>query len=235
MGADGNWIFTLPMLAERSYSLTTVVTDAAGNVGLTSDAFNFSVDTSAPALADNVLVNSNAGQTLTPIADGATTNKATAELGSIITVYDGQTLLGSVAAGADGTWSFTPAALSNGGAQPDRAPDRRSGQRQRHDHGECDGLQRGADGGNAIGSFSLALTTAQTTGASLSVTQVDRAGNVSPASTVLGAIRVAAANGLSELNYSPQTRTITNANTSTSGVALLNASATSSRRTAAGQ
>ncbi|WP_313121703.1 type I secretion C-terminal target domain-containing protein, partial [Pantoea septica] len=58
--------------------------------------------------------------------------------------------------------------------------------------------------------------------ATLSVTQADQAGNVSPAATVLGAIRVVAANDVTEVDYATQTGTITNANTSHTGVSLLN-------------
>ena len=120
VAADGSWSYTLPTLAEGSYSLTTVVTDAAGNVGPTSDAFNFSVDTTAPTLPDDVVVNNNAGQTLVPIAEGSTVNDATPELtgtaeaGSIVTVFDGDTALGSVTAGSDGSWIFITPELADG-------------------------------------------------------------------------------------------------------------------------
>jgi len=120
VAADGSWSYTLPTLAEGSYSLTTVVTDAAGNVGPTSDAFNFSVDTTAPTLPDDVVVNNNAGQTLVPIAEGSTVNDATPELtgtaeaGSIVTVFDGDTALGSVTAGSDGSWIFITPTLIDG-------------------------------------------------------------------------------------------------------------------------
>jgi len=120
VAADGSWSYTLPTLAEGSYSLTTVVTDAAGNVGPTSDAFNFSVDTTAPTLPNDVVVNNNAGQTLVPIAEGSTVNDATPELtgtaeaGSIVTVFDGDTALGSVTAGSDGSWIFITPELADG-------------------------------------------------------------------------------------------------------------------------
>ncbi|WP_313382926.1 Ig-like domain-containing protein [Pantoea sp.] len=120
VNADGSWSFTSPALAEGAHSFTTVVTDAAGNVGPASEALGFSVDTTPPALAANVLVNNDSGQTLTPIADGSVTNDATpvltgtAEAGSIVTVYDNDTLLGSVSVGAEGNWSFTTPTLASG-------------------------------------------------------------------------------------------------------------------------
>jgi hypothetical protein len=38
----------------------------------------------------------------------------TADPGSIITVYDGTTILGTTKAGADGKWSFLAKTVSNG-------------------------------------------------------------------------------------------------------------------------
>ncbi len=120
VAADGSWSYTLPTLAEGNYSLTTVVTDAAGNVGPTSDAFNFSVDTTAPTLPIDVVVNNNAGQTLTPIAEGSTVNDATPELtgtaeaGSLVTVFDNDAAIGSVTAGSDGSWIFITPELADG-------------------------------------------------------------------------------------------------------------------------
>ena len=120
VGADGSWSFTSPALTDGAHSFTTVVTDAAGNVGPASEALSFSVDTTAPALADNVLVNNNSGLTLVPIVDGSATNDATpqltgtAEAGSIVTVYDGDQAIGSVSVGAEGSWSFTTPTLASG-------------------------------------------------------------------------------------------------------------------------
>ncbi|ORM94757.1 Ig-like domain-containing protein [Pantoea cypripedii] len=85
-------------------------------------------------------------------------------------------------------------------------------------------------GGNTIGtgtvgvtgSFSVTLTTAQTTGATLSVSLTDAAGNTSPTSTVLGAIKIVAVNDLNELDYSTTSGTITNTTgTTNTGTALL--------------
>ncbi|MCG7390081.1 Ig-like domain-containing protein [Pantoea sp. ACRSB] len=120
VGTDGSWSFTSPTLAEGAHSLIAAVTDAAGNLGPASTAFGFSVDTTAPALAGNVLINNNTGQTLTPIADGSTTNDATPELtgtaeaGSIVTLYDGAAAIGSVTAGPDGSWNLSTPTLADG-------------------------------------------------------------------------------------------------------------------------
>ncbi|USE81122.1 Ig-like domain-containing protein [Cupriavidus gilardii] len=97
---SGNWTFspTTP-LADGSYSLTAVATDAAGNSGPASAAFDFTVDTAAPAVP--VIAQAN-GTTIT----------GTAEADSIIAIDtngDG-TADGTVTADGDGNWSFTPAA-----------------------------------------------------------------------------------------------------------------------------
>ena len=120
-GNDGNWSFTTPVLSAGDHSLTTTVTDAAGNTGPASDALTFTVDTSVPPVPGDVLLSNNNGETPLPVASGAATNDNTPELsgtapaGSLVTVYDGADALGSVAADADGNWRFTPGtALADG-------------------------------------------------------------------------------------------------------------------------
>ncbi len=119
VNADGSWSFTSPTLADGQHSLTVTVTDAAGNISSPTDPLNFTVDTLAPTLTD-VSATSDNGAVLTPIAaNGATadatpTLQGTAEAGSTITISDNGTVLGTVIAGSDGRWSFTPAALSEG-------------------------------------------------------------------------------------------------------------------------
>ncbi|WP_017348354.1 Ig-like domain-containing protein, partial [Pantoea sp. A4] len=120
VGQDGNWSFTVPALNDGAHSLTTTVTDAAGNVGPASEAIGFTVDTVAPEGVSGVTVTDNVGDSQGELASGATTDDNTptfagqAEAGAVVKVYDGETLLGSVTAGQDGSWSFTPDALSNG-------------------------------------------------------------------------------------------------------------------------
>lgn len=120
VGASGSWSFVLPTLADGSHSLSTVVTDAAGNASPATPALNFTVDTTAPAVISDLLVSDDSSGTAVPLSSGATTADSTpvlsgtAEAGSVISIYDGSTLLGTVTAGDDGSWSFTPAALTNG-------------------------------------------------------------------------------------------------------------------------
>ncbi|MDZ7277432.1 Ig-like domain-containing protein [Pantoea eucrina] len=120
VGNDGNWTFSSPVLADGPHSLTTTVTDVAGNTGPASDAFVFTVDTSEPAAPGGVQLSNDSGTTPVAIAPGATTNDATpvlsgtAEAGSTVIVYDGNAALGSVVVGSGGSWSFTTPALAEG-------------------------------------------------------------------------------------------------------------------------
>ncbi|WP_139537205.1 BapA/Bap/LapF family prefix-like domain-containing protein, partial [Klebsiella spallanzanii] len=104
---DGNWSFTLPELSEGHHSLSATVTDKAGNVSERSPVFELTIDTtapsaSAPEVIDNVDLHTG------PLVSGDLTNDATptlsgtAEAGSTVTIYDGDTVLGTVVAGADG-------------------------------------------------------------------------------------------------------------------------------------
>nr|WP_244182842.1 Ig-like domain-containing protein [Pantoea wallisii] len=117
---SGNWSFTTPVLTEGAHSLTAVATDAAGNASPASAPLNFSVDTTAPAAAGDVLLSSDVGGVLVPvspngsISDNAPQLSGTAESGSVISIFDGETLLGSVATNADGSWSFTTPTLGEG-------------------------------------------------------------------------------------------------------------------------
>ncbi|AWH88932.1 Ig-like domain-containing protein [Limnobaculum parvum] len=114
--ADGTWSFTpATALSENSHSITATATDKAGNTSAPTSPFVFSVDTLKPekptieSAKDDVgdmqgtLVNNGWTDDPTPTLSGK------AEKGSIVKVYDGDGLLGSVIANSDtGTWSFTP-------------------------------------------------------------------------------------------------------------------------------
>uniref|UniRef100_UPI0005614C82 Ig-like domain-containing protein n=1 Tax=Pantoea sp. A4 TaxID=1225184 RepID=UPI0005614C82 len=117
--ADGQWVFDTSTLPDGTYSFHAVATDAAGN---TADSITISItiDTVAPEAAGNLVLDNNDGVTPVVIAEGSSTNdntpvlSGTAEAGSIVSIYDGSTLLGSVTVGSDGTWSFTTPALTDG-------------------------------------------------------------------------------------------------------------------------
>ncbi|MDR9891583.1 Ig-like domain-containing protein [Pseudenterobacter timonensis] len=123
VGSDGTWRLTPDIdLSEGAHALTVRATDAAGNTGAASPAYNITVDLTAPgtpaisSVIDDVQPNSG---TLT---SGGSTNDArpqlsgTAEAGSTITIYDNGQAIGTVPVGSDGRWSFTPANNLSDGA-----------------------------------------------------------------------------------------------------------------------
>ncbi|HBZ14643.1 MAG TPA: Ig-like domain repeat protein, partial [Pantoea sp.] len=87
---------------------------------------------------------------------------------------------------------------------------------------DASGASLGTATVGAGGAWSVNLTTAQTTGASLSVIQTDRAGNVSTSTPLTGAIRIVATNDTNEVDYSTTQATVNNGTTSVSHVALAN-------------
>ncbi|HXF87893.1 MAG TPA: Ig-like domain-containing protein, partial [Xanthobacteraceae bacterium] len=99
-----------------TYAFNATITDAAGNTSAPSANFSVTIDTTppnAPAITD---VNDNVDPVQGSVPNAGFTNDATptlsgtGEANSIISIYDGLTLLGTTVATAGGTWSFTPAA-----------------------------------------------------------------------------------------------------------------------------
>ena len=118
--ASGDWTFTPDTLTDGDYQFTTTVTDAAGNTGEASTTMNITIDTSIVTVTITKLVD-NVGDITGDIKTNDITDDARPEIigegkaGSVINVYDGETLLGSTTADAEGHWSFTPASdLSEG-------------------------------------------------------------------------------------------------------------------------
>ncbi|HHT0133428.1 TPA: Ig-like domain-containing protein, partial [Klebsiella michiganensis] len=118
-GEDGRWSFTPASLEEGAHSLSTTVTDKAGNVSEHSPAFELTVDTIVNPVSD-LQVTDNAGEDTGTLNSGSVTDddtptlSGTAEAGATITIYDGDTVLGTAIADEDGRWSFTPDALAEG-------------------------------------------------------------------------------------------------------------------------
>ncbi|KNC17650.1 hypothetical protein AC790_01395 [Pantoea sp. RIT-PI-b] len=263
VGSNGSWSFISTPLSNGTHTLNVTATDAAGNVSPNAST-TLRVDTVAPA-ASSLTITDDAGSTPVTLVNGAYTRdttpvlNGTAEVGAIVTIYDGTTALGSVTVGAGGTWTYTTAALANG-AHPlsvtvtdaagnvstgntavtvnvDTVPPAAVSGLAINDagttvtgSGEVGAIVTVRDaGGNALGTatvgtggtWSVSLSTAQTTGASLSVIQTDRAGNVSTSSPLTGAIRIVAANDVNEVDYTTQTGTLNNGTTSVSHTALL--------------
>ena len=208
---SGQFQVTLPNAVTTGAPLTVTLTDAAGNVsGVTSLA---TVDTTPPALPQNLLISAN-GSTLT----------GTGEAGATVNVLDiTGTLLGTALVGSDGTFSLTLAPAPNNGQALDisqtdpsgnvspsvnlTAPDISPPAALTQVSVNADGLTvtgRGEPGatvsvrtaggallGTALvaanGAFSVTLNAAQLNAEVLTVTQEDPPGNVSTAVNVTSA------------------------------------------------
>jgi hypothetical protein len=121
--ADGAWSYQFPevLSATGQYSLQVV---DAGNAQNSSDTFyvNFTqpVDTSVPDAPAIVNYYDDEGPVTGYFDNGSTTDDTTptlhgsARAGSVVTIFDGETVLGSVTAGSDGAWEYTPSARNDG-------------------------------------------------------------------------------------------------------------------------
>ncbi|ECT0640905.1 Ig-like domain repeat protein, partial [Salmonella enterica subsp. enterica serovar Anatum] len=121
---DGAWSVSTSTLASGTHVITAVATDAAGNSSPNSTAFTLTVDTTAPQTPIlTSVVDDVAGGVTGNLANGQITNdnrptlNGTAEAGSVISIYDGNTLLGVTSANAGGAWSFTPTTGLNDGTR----------------------------------------------------------------------------------------------------------------------
>ncbi|EDN8437435.1 BapA prefix-like domain-containing protein [Salmonella enterica subsp. enterica] len=121
---DGAWSVATSTLASGTHVITAVATDAAGNSSPNSTAFTLTVDTTAPQTPIlTSVVDDVAGGVTGNLANGQITNdnrptlSGTAEAGSVISIYDGNTLLGVTSANAGGAWSFTPTTGLNDGTR----------------------------------------------------------------------------------------------------------------------
>ncbi|CHP57075.1 VCBS repeat-containing protein [Salmonella enterica subsp. enterica serovar Typhi] len=121
---DGAWSVSTSTLASGTQVITAVATDAAGNSSPNSTAFTLTVDTTAPQTPIlTSVVDDVAGGVTGNLANGQITNdnrptlNGTAEAGSVVSIYDGDTLLGVTSANASGAWSFTPTTGLNDGTR----------------------------------------------------------------------------------------------------------------------
>jgi len=113
--SNGAWSYTLGRLLDGTHRLTAVASDAGGHLSSASEALVFKVDTRPPSqpgsLADAAISKGFVNGAHNTI-DQALTGKTDA--GAWVTVFDGDTQLGTVKAGATGAWSFTLGQLSEG-------------------------------------------------------------------------------------------------------------------------
>ncbi|WP_168198758.1 Ig-like domain-containing protein [Jejubacter calystegiae] len=111
---NGQWNFTptTPM-GDGEHNIEVVAVDDAGNVGPSSKPIPVEIDTMAPDVATTKLLD-DVGDTVGVINSGDTTddNKptfdGTAEPGATVIISDNGQVIGSVAVGENGAWSYTP-------------------------------------------------------------------------------------------------------------------------------
>ena len=110
---DGNWSIAARALSNGAHKLTVKVTDIAGNVSASSAALALAIDTKAPG-APTALdlpaiydTGSSNGDNKTAISAPAITGKA--EANSLVSLYDGASLLGSTMADNTGAWKIVSA------------------------------------------------------------------------------------------------------------------------------
>jgi hypothetical protein len=120
--AEGKWSLELPVaLAAGPHSLTATVTTAASGESAPTPPFSLIVDLSAPNKPVISSVEDDVGSVQGAIGQGNTTDdttptlKGTAEAGSTVHIYDNGSLLGSVVAGSNGVWGYTPTTPLNNG------------------------------------------------------------------------------------------------------------------------
>jgi Ca2+-binding RTX toxin-like protein len=112
----GDGTFSLDVsLAEGDHKIKAVQTDAAGNVSDPSDALGVTVDTTPPAVSITGYADDTA-----PTGDGKTTDttlaiSGSAAAGTVVTVKDGTTVLGTATANLSGVWTFNTSTLGLGG------------------------------------------------------------------------------------------------------------------------
>lgn len=112
VGDNGRWDFTPAALTQGIYIITVTETDVAGNISLPSASITFVVDTTAPASPVITFAEDNVGDVQDNVVSGATTDDntpiihGTGDIGSIITLYNGSSILGVVTVDGNGAWTL---------------------------------------------------------------------------------------------------------------------------------
>jgi hypothetical protein len=114
-GPDGSFVITTPALVDGPHDLKVNTTDAALNTSPFTPSVIWTVDTTAPAAPAITAIGTDTGV----LGDGLTSDTTltltgTAEPGSLVSVYEGATLIGTVVAGPNGAWSLTTTPLADG-------------------------------------------------------------------------------------------------------------------------
>jgi len=123
-GTQGSWTYIYLTLTTPSSldEFTAVATDVAGNVSASSTTFNLLLGSSAPTVSSLVLAggSSSSNSLLAALLNYNTTMSntptltGTATAGSVVTILDGDVVLGTATANAAGVWSYTCPNLADG-------------------------------------------------------------------------------------------------------------------------
>ena len=112
--ATGAWSFVTVPLPDGVHSFTATDT-VSGITSAASAVMSVTIDTVAPVAPSITSFTTDSGTKGDGITnDNTLTLSGTAEANSTVKVFDGATLLGSVAANGSGAWSYTTAALADG-------------------------------------------------------------------------------------------------------------------------
>ncbi|EAP6994585.1 Ig-like domain repeat protein, partial [Salmonella enterica] len=112
VGDNGSWNFTPAALTPETYTITVTETDIAGNISPPSASVTFTLDTTAPANPVITFAEDNVGEVQDTIVSGATTDDntpvihGTGDIGSVITLYNGSSIVGVVTVDETGTWTL---------------------------------------------------------------------------------------------------------------------------------
>lgn len=118
--SDGSWSYTTSALTDAKHMLTATATNGSGQTSSASSAIAITVDSKAPdaptiAAGGSASARPTVDATATSVTSGAALNlKGTAEAKSTVAIYDGNTKIGTVSAGTDGSWTFSTNSLSTG-------------------------------------------------------------------------------------------------------------------------
>ncbi|MDB5388747.1 MAG: hypothetical protein JWM11_4393 [Planctomycetaceae bacterium] len=115
--SQGNWLYQYSplLLPNGNYQFTSTATDLAGNQSGFSNVFTF-VNASTSAAVTGLSLSSPSTNTASGLTSSTLTPTitGTAPKSSIVSVFDGSTLLGTVLVGSTGRWSYTTPVLAKG-------------------------------------------------------------------------------------------------------------------------
>jgi hypothetical protein len=116
---SGNWAYSYAPaggIVPGTYGFSAIATDVAGNVSGSSTVFTLAIGQSAPSastpwLVNGIIIGSSGNRAIIlgqPIFVGLATS------GSVVTILDGDTILGTTTANAFGFWIFDTSSLAAG-------------------------------------------------------------------------------------------------------------------------